>query len=114
MGLLLDISIVVGIVVSELAAAAALLYFAFQIWRCTLAASKGGGSRRRKHASADDETYRIARAAYVTHRDRAGRGLIIAFLGIFIGIGLGFVGDRWGGWPDRIRTICEGVELCDN
>jgi hypothetical protein len=111
---LLDALIVIGMAIALLAAAGGMLIFTCQIWRCSLAAAKGGGSRRRAQSTADDESYRIARSAYLAHRDRAGRGMIILFLGIFIGIGFGLVGDRKPGWPARIKTVCEGVELCKN
>jgi hypothetical protein len=110
---LLDILIVLGILASFLIDVGALLYFAYQIWRCSLAAAKGGRSRRPRQSVDDHETHRIARAAYVAHRDRASRGMITLLLSLFVGIGLGVVGDRRsGGWPNRLVTVCEGVELC--
>ena len=107
-----DFLIAAGLAVTVLGVAAGLLYFAYQIWRCSLAAASGGGSRRRGPA-AEDATYRTARAAYIAHRDRAGLGMITLLLSLFFGIGVAFVGDYWGSWPERIRAVCEGVELCE-
>jgi hypothetical protein len=109
---LLSILPIAGIAVACLISAGGLFYFAYQIWACAVAHSKGG-SRCRRRSSGEDATYEAARASYVAHRDRAGRGMIVLILGILAGTGFGIVADLSGGSRAADQPACQGVELCE-
>ncbi len=105
---------IAGLAVSWLVAVGGLLYFAVNIWACANAQAKGGGSPKNR-AALDPSSYKTIRAAYVRHRNSAGRGMITLFLGILAGIGFAVAADRMGGtdgWRGSVRAACEGVELC--
>jgi hypothetical protein len=102
-----------GIAVAGLSIVGGFLYFAVHIWFCALAQAKGGGSRRNRLAL-DNAAYKAARASYIHHRDRAGRGMLTGMLGFMLGIGIGLVADRWPrNAPAPETRACNGVELCE-